>query len=476
MTQYVKNIPLTIAGASYVSRSRPLASQQTKNFYSQVTKQGRDEFVLHSFPGLKEFGNIGSAAKDRGITRMGETGYRVADQTLYSFDSSGTHTSIGTIPGTERCTFANDGVNLAITNGSGKVYVYDGSTISQVTDTDIDGAKAVTFINNQFVYTKDQLFIVSNVGDPTAANSLNAANAESKPDDIVRAYAFQQSLYLIGKETVEPWWNSGQGNPPFERIDGQISEVGCSALHSVAHTDEALYWLGDDNAVYQASGGTRNRISTAAISNAISGYSKISDAVAYTFTFQGNNFYTITFPEADKTWCYNETLGPDVGWFELSSGTSGGRYQARSLVRVFNKNILADETNGKLYELDKETYTNNGDTIQRVRTTGVIDGSVLNAPGARVQMSRLELIMETGIGLVSGQGDDPQVMFELSFDGGKSWKEKGWVKVGRLGDNMRRVEMFTLDTFYSMMIRITTSDPVPYSIYSAAIDLRLAGR
>jgi len=474
---FQKNIPLTLAGTSYTSRSRPLVSQQTKNFYSQQVDQGRDKFVLHSFPGLSPFGSQ-DVGKDRGITKMNGVGFRVLGGELYSFNSTGTHTLIGDIAGLKRCTFANDGVNLAITNGDGLVYVYNGTTLTEVTDANITGSKAVTFLNNQFIYTKDRLFVVSNVGDPTTANGLNAANAESKPDDIVRAYAFQQTLYLIGEESTEPWWNTGTGNPPFERIDGQIFEVGCSALHSVANTDEALYWLGDDKAIYQASGGARNRVSTAAISNAINTYEKIDDAHAYTFTFQGLNFYCITFPIADKTWCYNESLGSDVGWFELSSGTLDGRYQGSSLVRIFDKNIIADESNGKLYELDVDTYTNDGDPIQRRRVTGVIDGNLFSARGSRIQMSRFEVIMETGIGLISGQGENPRVMFEYSIDGGKSWKASGngWGRVGRLGENVLRVESYNLMSFYSMMIRLTTSDPVPYEIYSGAIDLRLAGR
>ena len=84
--------------------------------------------------------------------------------------------------------------------------------------------------------------------------------------------------------------------------------------------------------------------------------------------------------------------------------------------------------------------------------------------------------METGVGILSGQGEDPQIILEMSYDGGRSWKDYGFARIGRMGDFTIQVEFDILDTFYEAIPRITTSDPVPYSIYSATIDLRLAGR
>ena len=236
-----------------------------------------------------------------------------------------------------------------------------------------------------------------------------------------------------------------------------------------------MYWLGDDRQVYQASSGGSRNISSVAISNAIENYDIIDDAIGFTFTLQGQNFYALTFPAANKTWCVNESLEKN-GWFELSSGTDGGKYNATSLTFVYGKNILADELNGNLYELDVNTFDNNGAVQQKVRVTNSINGDLLQSKGKRLQMSRFELIMETGVGLITGQGENPRVQIESSIDGGKSFKHEGWARVGRLGETNLLVEWFSLKTFYDLMIRITVTDPVPIFIYSAAIDLRLAGK
>lgn len=466
------NIPLNITGPSYQDRSRPLSSQQTKNWYHQVVEEGKDNYVLHSFPGLKLVG--AGLGADRGMRNFGEVGFRITGTNLYSFDPSGNHTLIGTVPGSDRMIMDDDGNNLIITGVDGQ-FIYDKSTIEVLTDPNIVGSTANTFLKNSIIYTNDPFFVVAGTKTPDTVNGLNTAEPESKPDALIRAYAFKQNVYMFGTRSTEPYWFSGEGNPPLDVLDGQIFEVGLEAIHSVSNTDQFLYWLGDDNAIYQAVGGQRQRISSSAISHEIASYPTASDGIGYTFTLEGMNFYAIHFPTADKSWCLNESLGKN-GWFEISSGTNDGVYQGTSLINVYGKNFVADATNGNLYELDIDTFTNNSEIIQRRRITSSVNGKLLGASGARVQWSRLEIIMEQGVGLITGQGEDPKLQLEISFDGGRSWAEKGWGRVGRMGEHRLKVEFFGLDSAYDFIFRLTTSDPVPYEIYSAVIDLRLAGR
>jgi len=157
-------------------------------------------------------------------------------------------------------------------------------------------------------------------------------------------------------------------------------------------------------------------------------------------------------------------------------GEASARYQGSSIISAYGKNIVADETNGNIYTLDFDTFKNDGKTLHRTRVSSSINGDLLGAKGKRVQMSRLELIMETGVGVIDGQGDNPRIMIEASYDGGRTFAAGTWARVGRLGEFVLQVEWFNLRSFYDLIIRVSTSDPVNYSIYSAAIDLRLAGK
>ena len=470
-----QTIPVTIAGPSNQSRSRAQSSQSTINFYQELDEGGKSTAALMSWPGQSLYGSTISGI-DRGQHVMAGVAYRVVGPTLYKVQPNGVHADKGTVLGGSRCTFATDGENLFIVNdGVVQYYSIITDALLTVTDADIVGSIAVDFINNQFVYTKPNLFVISDVGDGTEASGLNAAQAESQPDNLERAYVFDQIVYMLGTHTTEPWYNDGTGNPPFSRIEAGMMTIGLGALHSPAHNDNFMYMLGDDRQIYQIAGGNATRVSDHGVSHAMENYADVSDAVGWTLTLEGTNFYVITFPSADKTWMLNESLGR-FGWTELSYGANGGRYNANSYSYFGGKHLLGDESNGKLYELGLETFDNDGSSMRRVRTLSSIHGGLLQHPGKRLQMSRFEIIMEKGVGLVSGQGEDPIIIIEASYDGGKSFSAETFMKVGRLGQSNIRAEWFGLQSFYDLIIRISTSDPVQYTLLSGAIDIRVAGR
>ena len=90
-------------------------------------------------------------------------------------------------------------------------------------------------------------------------------------------------------------------------------------------------------------------------------------------------------------------------------------------------------------------------------------------------MGRFEVIMEMGVGLEMGQGQIPQMMFEASFDGGKSFTNPETVNIGRTGEGRIKAEWYHLESFYDCVVRVSVSDPVFISLHSAAIDLKEAG-
>ena len=469
-------VPINITGPSYQSRSKPLSSQQTVNWYQQFNEGGKESYVLMPFPGLETKGN--AAGKDRGFHRMAEILYQVKGTSLYEIDKLGNHTLRGTIPGTKRCIIADDGINMFIVVPNEKVWQYttDTNAVSQVTNVNITKALSVDFFNNQFIYTFADFSTVSDVGNGAEATGLNRIGEETLPDAMVRDFVFDEVIYRCGVRSIVGWYNSGVGSPPIDKLQGRIFNVGLSAPYSIAKTDEAFYWLGDDNAIYRAQAGTKERISSDAISNAISKFSVIDDAIGFTYTFEGQNFYTITFPSENQTFTVSESLGEN-GWFELSSGLQDGKWQGSSVISAYSKNYVADADNGNVYLLDLDTYENNGESIKRTRVTSNIDARLVGgALGDAVTMSSVIISMETGVGLIVGQGDNPRIIVEASYDGGRTWAAGAWPKVGRLGEFVLKVKWDNMKTFYDCMLRISSTDPVNYSVYSANIDLKLAGR
>lgn len=460
-------IDVNITGPTAQSRSRPLSSQLTQNFYAELVDApgAKSRYVLHSFPGMKPFGN--AVGVGRGMFEHNGVLYKVTGTTLYSVSASGAHTALGTIPGTARCIFDGIGSNVVVVT-QGVPYLYNGSTVAAITDVDLETPNSATHLNNIIIYDGDGgRFCSSDVGDATSIDGANYATAESRPDDLVRVYAFNQLLFLLGQKSIEIWWNDGAGSPPFSRVEGGIISVGLGALHSVASNDQAMYWLGDDSHVYRYAGQTSERVSSTSIHHEIANLGSVSDAIGLCFNLENQDFYLLTLPVANKSWLFSES----TGWTTLSSG--GGRTYIASYAYVYRRHLVEDYRNGNIYELDLNTYTDNGTEQVRIRDTAPIHGALFGAPGKRVELNRFELIMETGVGLSAGQGINPKVALSFSDDGGRTFGTEMWAEMGASGEFQHSVSWSGLGSFYERILRVMVSDPVAVSIHSASADVEV---
>lgn len=470
-------VPLNITGGSYQSRSRPLSAQVTRNFYPELQDElaAYDQYVLQPWPGLKLFGPLfgPSAGPDRGMLEHKGVLHKISGIKFYTVASTGDHTYIGDVVGSGQCILTGFGDNVEIATAEGVVYEFDGSTITETTDVDLETPVSVWHLNNQALYDGDGgRFVSSSVGDATVINSLDYATAESNADDIVRGYAFKQKSWLFGEKTIEPWFNSGVGRPPFDPVTGGIITIGLAARASVSNNDNFMYFLGDDRRVYRiAEAAQFAPVSNIALSTAFASYATVSDAIGFCFTMQGQNFYHLAFPTEDKTWVYSEPVGQ---WFELSRSGSTGRGLPNSYAFAYGKHLVGDYQNSNIYELDVDTYTENSLPMTRTRDTGPLHAGLVKAPGREIELNRFELILERGVGTLSGEGLDPDIMLSLSIDGGKTFGTEYWTKIGKSADFLQKVEWQGLGRFAEGIIRIHTSDPVPYTIIGANADIEIA--
>jgi hypothetical protein len=192
-----------------------------------------------------------------------------------------------------------------------------------------------------------------------------------------------------------------------------------------------VLWLGKDESgtgiVYRLNGYTAEPISTPDINYHIQAMSDISDAIAFTFQMEGNYFYVITFPTGDKTFVYNLTTNT---WNEAANFKDGEfyRWEAQEYAFFAGKHLVCDYTEGKIYSMSLSVYTNGSETRKWLR-------SWQDPTMARNQRyTRLTLHGEMGVGLISGQGSDPQVMLRWSDDRGKTWSAERWETIGAMGE------------------------------------------
>ena len=465
-----QTVPLRVIGGTSENKSPQANSELTKNWYPEITEGGRNKAILLPWPGTTSFASSSFGA-DRGLHVFKSELYQVSGTSLYLITSNGAYTIIGTILGTSRCIFSDNGFEMVI-SADNKTYSYNGAALTQG-GADFDNTNASTMLNNQFIYdSTDDQFFVSDAGDALTINGLNFASAESAGDDLIRPYAYNQWVYMMGAATIEPWWNAGAGNPPFDRISGAISQKGLASRYAVAQTDQFLYFLGDDGNVYQLVQSAVRSISTPAVAYQVSKLD-ISECVAYAIVLDGQDFIVFNFSAGDLSYAYSEQTGE---WFNLSTGADGARYIGSSYARAYGKHLLADYRTGNIVQLSDTAYTDIGETIQRRRITPPINSSQLGlGAGKRLIMSKAKFMLQTGQGLASGQGSQPAIMIECSTEGGATWGTESWPKVGKLGQFSMNVEFWKMKSFYDIQFRVTMSDPVFSSLHDGSIDIKMGG-
>lgn len=460
-------VSIPIVGPSYKSRELQLSAQVTKNIYPSIDPEARTIVSLHAFPGLKSFATT-QTAKDRGMHVANGVLYKVSGDTLYSINSSGTATSIGTIAGSGMCDFASDATYLVITTG-GTAYAYNISTdtLSAITDTDLSSPTTVGYLNTFFIYDQNSgtqgQYVTSAVTDPTDIDALDYAEAESHPDDILRIIVYNQLVYFFGSETIEPWYNSGVGNPPFDRVQGAVKPYGIAGPRAAAQNDDSIFFLDNNRQPQQMVGLEIRPIGNNALGKEWLNYSTVSDVQVVTYIIDQQTFAQFNFPTANRSWCYHQ---PSNSWFQLSYGTENARHRGSTYAFAYGKHLMADHSNGKVYELDFETYQDDSNVIQRQRSTATIHGGLYEYPGAQMWFDRVEFDVQVGVGIPTGQGSDPQLMIRYSDDSGRTWSAQEFYPIGGGGDYLRKVVLHDQGQAQTRIYELTYSDPTAFAIFS----------
>lgn len=460
---------LSLVGPSYQSRSLPFSCQRTINLYpEQAEATARDEFMLIGTPGIVQWVNLGGSSGCRGALYQDGRIYAVIGTTLYSIIADGTATNVGTIGGDDRLSMACNGTQICIVSPQAGSFIYSlGGGLQQITSAGFYPSQGVVFLNQYFVHVQQssQKFFLSALADGTRYNALDFASAEANPDQIRGHLADNGELWLFGETDTEVWTNTGAASFPFSRIAGAVLQKGIYSRDLCARMSNSVYWLGNDGVVYRATGYQPQRVSTHAIETQLNEIDK-TGGYALTYTQEGHYFLVLTFPAADQTFVFDAANGQ---WHERSS-----RYENRdrywrpaAIVEAFGRLYVFDSFSGKVGYLDLDTYTEFGETIISTRIS-----TVFSADAQPVRMSTLQVVMETGVGLVDGT--DPQILMSYSDDGGRTYTNDREGSIGVIGAYRKRVKWQKLGRFYQRVVRLRIASPVRRAIINAEADVEVS--
>ena len=346
-------LPLPVG--TYRLSSAPASARRLVNCYAEYAQpDGKGPVILYRAPGIKSFADVGTGPI-RGAAKFQGQRYCVSGTALYRISAGGLGTLIGTIPGSGRVRMASN-VSALVIVAEPDAYVWDGSTLAQITDTDFTarGAGSVDFLDNYLLFREpgSGRFFCSDLSSATSYDSLNFATAEAAPDNLVGLIVDHREIILGGEDSIEIWCNAGSSGFPFARTGNGYIEQGVAAGDSMAKADQSVLWLANDLTVRRLDGATAARISNHSIEQIIRSLPHVDDAFAQVYTLNGHICYVLTFPSADRTLVFDLTTRE---WYERDSYQMG-RWRANAILTVGSQLLVGDCESGKVGLLNPDTY------------------------------------------------------------------------------------------------------------------------
>jgi hypothetical protein len=450
--------PVPLFGIGNQGKSSNVDSQSRTNLYAEVqSAPEKNILTLYPTPGLSTFYYFGTSPI-RGIYERQNLLYVAVGNQLFSLNNAGAAVLLGTLStSVGRVNFADNGIQIMLVDGIyGYIYNVNTTTFAKITDVDFPGGDSVTFFNGRFVVNKPNTgqFYISALYDGLSWDALDFATAESDPDNIVRVITESGQLVIYGERTTEFWGDSGAADFPYARIGSAAIEWGLAARWSLCKFMDSLIFLRKNRLgqvqVAIQSGSNGKAVSNPEMDYIFSQYSSVSDATAFTYMLSGHAMYQINFPSANASWLYD---GQSDSWSKVQYGTSG-RHRAEIQVQLLSKNYVTDYSDGRLYRLAEGTYTDDGAMIVREFV-----GKHQSA-GDWTTFSTMWIEMESGVGNQTGQGVTPQLMMQISRDGGHEWGSEIWREIGASGKYKARAVFNRCGASRDWLYRFRVTDPV----------------
>lgn len=485
---------IDLLGGSYKDKYVQLNSQRTINWYinssfSEQTEaadtttgasreQGKERRSLRPLPALTLFASIAGTC-GRGAFAINGRGFVVIDNLFYEVYNDSTTTLRGTLSasptGSTRKVWMganNENQIMLADNTAGYIFNTSTNVFTQITDADFPGAETLTDQDGYFIVAKDGRVYWSDVLAGLSWTGVNTYTPSYKADKVKAVVSLQESLYNFGESTLEVYFNNGTTFARMNRTSMQYGVVGVATIQVIANTIlfVSRYDNGQPQVVQISPNNELTTISEPSIAYQLGKIKNLEDMYAWSFSSpDGHIFYVLTVPGADRTFVYDLT---NKEWFEWQTfngiqydGTHiYGKCFANHQMFLGGSHFVTSNKDGNIYKLDFDAFTDNGNTIIRQRDT-----QIYHQEYKSITVHELEIDMNSGSGLLSGQGSEPRLMLQISKNGGKTFGQERMVRLSKHGDYDYRCKVRMLGAARNWVIRLKLSDPIDMSIIGARV-------
>lgn len=494
---------IDLIGGSYQASERNLSGQRTINLYTETTQQGaKVSKVLKQTAGaitkLLISANITEICRGMYVSSSGPAPdlapriYGVWGDKLIRFNQAiSSFQVVGTI--------ANNGEKVSITDNGFDVVLADGESLWASEMSADDGLATLRYIDTPYVpgslvdkvkpthvaFYKQRL-VINNKQSNTfhfsklaltefdTVGNLDFYSAESSSDPIIALEMVNGALWIWGTRSFEVWRSQNNQDDPYTYVGGSQSSIGCKARQSTAVLENYCFWLGSSDIgsdrVFMGTGTDAKDI-TGTIADQIPLCADRSNALGWCYADEGHLFYLLTFRSSNRTFVYDMETNE---WHErMSRNLQTGAwtyYPYTYAVRYGDSIYCGTLVDGNLCELSKDAYTeHDGKQILRERVSPTFFENL-----STIIINHFFVDCNVGnTALLQGQGSDPLLMLEVSFDGGYTYGDILRRSVGRQGEYKTTVDWWGLGAGREPVFRLRFSEPSALTIYQARLDYQV---
>ncbi len=424
---------LPILKGVYTNNASDVRTAYPHNIEVIAMETGVDTSYLRQTKGIEYLTE--APGPDRGGINWNEICYRVSGSKLISVSQAGLITILGDVEDNGLPVSLDYSFTLLCIVSNKKVFYFDGSVITQLTDPDLGQIIDVVFMSSFFLFTDGNSLITTDINDPYSISPFNYGSSEADPDPVVALKKIRNEAYAVNRYTCELFDVIGGEFFPLQRIEGAQLQKGAVGTKACTVFSDVLAFVGSGRneavSVYMGINSETVPVSTREIDQIIQSHTTndLTLCIVENRFSEGQQLLYIHLPRI--TLLYDAAASKMMQtpvWTILSSGEN---YRARFFTRCYDLWLLGDTITNNIGFLIEDSSKQWGLNIQWEFST-----VILYNDGMGVIVHQLEL---AGLyGRVDSADTDPVISASYSLDG-ESWSYEQFIRAGKVGARNKRL-------------------------------------
>lgn len=224
------------------------------------------------------------------------------------------------------------------------------------------------FIDGYIALAKGSDVYTCDVDNPTKWTASNFLSAEMFPDPIVALSRQNNQVVVLGHNSIEFFYDAANAaGSPLSRNDSTTVQMGCAAPYAVIGNEKYIFYISQSDsggrAAWLLDGFQPKKVSDEYIERILDAEVDMSDCRGFGVRTKGHLFYVLNLKTSGRTLVYDSD---EKLWHEWSSNSAGNHTVFQCDYMVDNSTgaaHLLHSSNGTLYKLDVNCYTDGTDQI-----------------------------------------------------------------------------------------------------------------